>query len=59
MYNFKMQTWQKKKILTTSESKSAAAFSLTELELAGPAGLVPAESGDINAVGTPCFFGTT
>lgn len=50
-----MQTWQKKKILTTSESKSATAYpvALTTLDVAGPAGLVPAESGDINAFGTP------
>jgi len=49
MYGFKMQTWQKKKILTTSDSKSAAEY----LEVAGTAGMVPAESGDINAFGTP------
>jgi len=55
MYSFKMQTWQKKNILTTSESKSAAEcfVALTALEVAGPAGLIPAESGDNNAFGTP------
>jgi len=42
-------------MLTTSESKSAAEcfVALTALELADLAGLVPAESGDINAFGTP------
>ena len=55
MYSFKMKTWQKKKILTTSESKFAAEYpvSSTTLEVAGPAGLVQAESGDINAFRNP------
>ena len=55
MYSFKMQTWQKKKIRTTSESKSATKYpvALTTLDVASTAGLVPVESGDINAFRTP------